>query len=803
MNASMLNFAGTKEYLAVRLRSSVLGPAAIAFYVLLSITVAIRAWMIGTILPFIVFIILLGFSLHIIKRYLVERLENDDLTIPQNASITAALSVPLVERLARKKRCSPADLLIAAIASPRGTFMLDEMGISGETLLKACSKELNDEIDVLAFLEHARGLLPTFQEKRIDGNLILYLFFSYVDSCKELLKQADLSEDDLNGLLHWEHFHAHFKTHDDPWEAQSIIRASSMGRSWVMGYTTALDQLTSDVDTHEASSGEESIVIHEDTITEMLRTLSRARDRNVLVMGKVGVGKRTLIRNAARTLRSIERAKHLPFTRIVTLHTESLLSGVGNPDAFLLQALSRAQSTGRFVLVINDFSLLLRSANANLHAVLMKFLQSNAISVIGIVDTQDYHSLVKVDPVLDSQFEKIVVEDCNDEETMEVLMAHYFGLNDRSVRVTYKALKAIVELSKRFLGTRGGLPGRAIDVMDDAVTRARERGEKFVREDHVREVVSVKSRVNVLQMSQGEKERLLVLEDSMKQSIIGQQAAIRAVVNALKRARLDLHDRKKPVGTFLFLGPTGVGKTQTAKVLARDYFGADDAMIRLDMNEYSHADSVFNIIGQNGSNEGFLAQRVQDKPFSLILLDEIEKAHPAVLNLFLQVLDEGFLMDNRGMRTDFRNAIIIATSNAGALFIRDFIKDHPDFEKKNFKNELIDTIIRQQMFSPEFINRFDEVVLFYPLTLKDATDVAMLMIGDIVSEIEKRRGIKVELDEDVVQDLVARGYSIEFGAREMRRVITEVVEDYIADYLLKNDVKRGETIVIAKKDLLE
>lgn len=801
MNARMLDFAGTKEYLAARLRSVLLGGLPTAIYFFVSAGIAIRCWMIGDMRPFVIFIILLLFSLHVVKLYLAERLENDDLPILQNAPITAALAMPLIERLASKKKCMPIDLLAAAVETSRGRFMLDEMEITASMLIEKCGKEINGEIDVIPFLEHAKELLPSLHESRIDGNMVLYLFFRYVDSCKELLKLADLSDDDLAGLLHWEHFHAHFRTHDDPWAPQSIMRASSMGRSWVMGYTNALDQLTSQVDMHEASSGEDSIVIHQDSITEILRALSRAKDRNVLVMGKVGTGKRTLVRNAARRLRSMERAKHVPFTRIVTLHTERLLSGVANPDTFLLQALNRAQSTGKFVLVLNDFALLLRSSNANLHAVLLKFLQSSAISVIGIVDTQDYHSLIKNDPVLDSQFEKITVEDSSDDETMEVLMAHYFGLNDRSVRITYKALRTIVELGKRFLGSRGGMPGRAIDVMDDAVMRARERGDVYVREEHVREAISVKSRVNVSQMSQGEKERLLVLEDAMKGSIIGQPAAIRAVVSALKRARLDLHDRKKPVGTFLFLGPTGVGKTQTAKVLAREYFGADDAMIRLDMNEYSHADSVFSIIGQSGANEGFLAQRVQDKPFSLILLDEIEKAHPAVLNLFLQVLDEGFLMDNRGMRTDFRNTIIIATSNAGALFIRDFVKEHPDFEKKNFKGQLIDAIIQQRMFSPEFINRFDELVLFYPLTMKDATQVAMLMIGDIVSDVEKRRGIKVELDEDVVEELVKRGYSMEFGAREMRRVITEVVEDYLADYMLKSDVKRGESIIITKEAL--
>jgi ATP-dependent Clp protease ATP-binding subunit ClpA len=192
---------------------------------------------------------------------------------------------------------------------------------------------------------------------------------------------------------------------------------------------------------------------------------------------------------------------------------------------------------------------------------------------------------------------------------------------------------------------------------------------------------------------------------------------------------------------------------------------------------------------------------VQDKPYSLILLDEIEKAHPTVLNHFLQILDEGFLTDARGVRTDFRNTIIIATSNAGALFIRDFVKQNQDFKKDEFKKQLVDSILQQKLFSPEFLNRFDDVVLFYPLSKEDALQVGSLMLQDIVGDIQRKRGITVRVDQELLAALIERGYSIEFGAREMRRTMTDMVESYLADYLLRNDVKRGSEIVIRKEDL--
>jgi len=791
-----LNFAGTKEFKTARLRKLALGRVSMLIYAVILIGFGIVSYQTNDPWPFLLAAFLILFFTHVMKLFLEEELENDLLPLSENAPVESWLSHSLLSHLVPKKKTSAGDLLEAAVHTTRGRFLLEELSIDAKDMLVKCRADIDQNVELEMFLKYAKQSLTTFNETRIDANIVLYLFFTFVHCCRDLLNQADLSEEDLVGLLHWEHFHHHFRLKDKPWSPQAIAHNSSLGRSWIMGYTDALDMLTTEIDASQETSGERSIVIHKEAVDAVLRMLLRSKERNVLVLGKTGTGKRTLIRNVVKELRSHERTKHLPFTRVLQLQTEKLLSGVANPDAFLLNALNRAQQSGRFILVIRDLSLLLRSADQNLMGVLKKFLESSSISVVGIADTQDYHSLIKTDPMLDSLFQKVTVEDANDEEAMETLMAHYFALQSHNIRITYKALKSILDLTKRFLSMRGGLPGTALDVMDEAVHRAAENGDTFVRETHVREVISLKSRVNVQQVSEGEKERLLVLDEAMQSRVIGQDNAIHAVVSSLKRARMDLRERKKPVGTFLFLGPTGVGKTETAKVLAEEYFGASDAMIRLDMNEYSHADSVFGVIGDSGSTEGFLAQRVQDKPFSLILLDEIEKAHPTVLNLFLQILDEGFLTDSRGIRTDFRNTIIIATSNAGALFIRDFVKEHAEYDKQAFKTALIDSILQQKLFTPEFVNRFDELVLFYPLSLENAGRVATLMIDSIIGDLQKRRGITVRLEDGVIAALVKRGYSVEFGAREMRRTITDMIEDYLADYLLRHDVKRGDEIVI-------
>jgi ATP-dependent Clp protease ATP-binding subunit ClpC len=743
------------------------------------------------------------FAFHIGRSFLSEQLLNDERPVSA-PSLTALLSSEVMLRLRGNRSVTTKDLLAAAAFAPRGKFILDEIGMTPQQFIDRCAAEADERVDVRAFLELAAQRMKDYGESRIGANLLILALFETLPGCESLLQEHDVSAEEFAGLIHWEGFHHRFRAQDSSLSPE-WLRATAIGRSWSTGYTLALDLLTQEMNDEIASSGEKSVVIHLPVLKSVLQVLSRPGQRNMLILGRVGVGKRTLVENALRTLRTAERENHAPFTRILVLRTEQLLSGMERPDTFFLRALQRAQSSGFIVLVIKDLAALLRSASSELLTILQQCLEARNIAVIGIADTADYHALVKPNPGLDSLFEKIAVEDCSDDEIMRVLLSRYYVHRElgKWPRVPFKVMRSIIELSRRFLPSQMGFPAVAVHVMNDAVVQARTKGLSAVREDEVREVISLKGKMNVQRMTGEERTRLLQLEDILKQKIIGQEAAVKAVTAALKRARLDLHERKKPLGTFLFLGPTGVGKTHTAKILAQEYFGSPDAMIRLDMNEYSHPDSVFGIIGSptGGEKEGFLSQRVQDKPFSLILLDEIEKAHQTVLNLFLQILDEGMLTDARGVRTSFRNTIIIATSNAGALYIRDFVTSHPAFQAADLKNGLIETILRNKIFAPEFLNRFDDAIVFQPLTLVLAQDVARLMLNEIVEDIRRKRGVAVRVEPDAVTALVARGHSVEFGARELRRTITDSVEDFLADTMLRQDVKRGDTIVIHKSDL--
>lgn len=803
MDSVIASVAGTRTLLAARLDRLCFGWSAHIVQGGLFVLLIGSLIQSGDPRPFLVALVLLLFSQHILRRFIDDVLAKP---LPGGAEIgnpSALLSLDVVRHLVSWPQFSAGGLVEAAAKSERGAYMLREMDIDPADFMKRCSAVIDGAVDVVSFLREAVDRMRALGEECIDANVILLLLFERMPACRDILHAADLSTEDLAGIVQWEAFHHHFRLCNASLDPEALRRAGSVGRSWVMGYTDALDWLTEELPAEKLPCGEGNVIVHGESIDALLHVLSRSNLRNTLLLGKAGVGKRSLIRNAACALREHERKNHLPFTRVLLLKTQQLLSGVQNSDTFLLRAFDRARSSGNFLIVIEDLAVFLKSANERLRAVFLKFLQARTIAVVGIADIQDYHALVKTDPTLDSLFEKITVEDTTDADTMRVLMARYFSVASRSgMTVTYKAMCAILELSKRYLNARGGFPGKTIDVLDDVLLRAKASGIAIVREEHVREIISVRSRVNVQRMGEQEKERLLNLEEIMRRRVIGQEWAVKAVVNSLKRARLDIGTRKRPIGTFLFLGPTGVGKTQTAKVLAEEYFGSTQAIIRLDMNEFSHDDSASGIAGTvSGGAESYLAQRVQDNPFSLILLDEIEKAHPKVLNVFLQILDEGMLTDARGLKTDFRNTIIIATSNAGALFIREYLKAHPEYDRDDFKKALLDAILRDRIFTPEFVNRFDDSVLFTPLNPASAVQVGQLMLGEVIADIEHRRGIHVSIEADLMEQLVERGYSVEFGARELRRTITDMVEDYLADYLLKNDVKRGETIVIKKADL--
>jgi len=336
-------------------------------------------------------------------------------------------------------------------------------------------------------------------------------------------------------------------------------------------------------------------------------------------------------------------------------------------------------------------------------------------------------------------------------------------------------------------------PEKAMDVLDEvAIYVAQNVKEKIVLPRHVATIVKEKTQIPVGEIETKEKEILLNLEDLIHQRIINQEIAVKEIATALQRARAQISIRKGPMGGFLFLGPTGVGKTETAKALAEIYFGGENKMIRLDMSEFQAIEDIPRLLGAPGQ-EGLLTTPVRENPFSLLLLDEFEKAHPNILNLFLQVLDEGHLTDGQGRKVDFKNTIIIATSNAGYQIILEALKENLEWQE--VKEKLLDFIFQEGIFRPELINRFDGVIVFKPLSKEDLLNIAELLLQKLKKNLSDK-GIEFLITPELKEKIVELSYDPKFGAREMRRAIQDKVENVLAKAMLSGKIKRGGLIKI-------
>lgn len=483
------------------------------------------------------------------------------------------------------------------------------------------------------------------------------------------------------------------------------------------------------------------------------RGLSKESNHNVLLVGDTGVGKSTLISYLGRLGQSGLSFPGIRQHRVVELFTEGL--NLSDFDKCLREAVS----AGNIILVIENIY-----SYESLYDRLMPFLQMPHLGIIATTDLANYDQVLKNHPEFLSKFEKVDVSETNTEDTIAILLN-----NARQLKISIKkdAIEEIVRLADRLIGNIPE-PAKSISILEELQTLG-----KTITVSDVRQVVSDKTNIPIGDIGTDEKKVLLELEVSMKKKIIGQDEAVKDVAEALRRLRTGVADHNKPAGSFLFLGPTGVGKTYTAKILAESYFGRKNAMIRFDMSEFSSGSSMTSFTDR-------LTVAIEEAPLSLIFFDELEKSNSLIHNLLLQVLDEGRLTRVSGREASFKDAIIIATSNAGST---DIIAN-PEIDKKI----LINNLIRSGIFAPEFLNRFNDIILFKPLNQDEARQIASLLLNEFAQNLFNDKKITLIITDALIDKISAAGYDPEFGARPLNRAIEEIVENKIAEYIMAGNI---------------
>lgn len=591
------------------------------------------------------------------------------------------------------------------------------------------------------------------------------------------------------------------------WDWDHLKRAPRIGKYWKYAYTPHLDRYVTDLSEHDFSPYRQQRVIGREAVLEMLTlTLARPRDNSALLVGNPGIGKRSIVHMLARCVRENFYAdRSVGDARIVFFDLGQVISdgrtqGI-DPKSLLRDILNQAVYAGNIVLVIENIELYLNpESDLAVGDVLHEYLPFPTCRIIGLMTSEAYHTIGQHQIPALKYFEAIQVAEPNEADTLAILLDTFRTLETKRPVFTLQALQCIYTSAERY-NWELPFPERAIDLANEVLVYWDKQPDlAFITKEVVENFLEAKSGIPMGETTNEEREKLLHLEQLLHERVVGQEEAIRQIAEAFRKVRAGLGNEKKPIGSFLFLGPTGVGKTETAKALAAVYFGDEERMVRLDMSEFQSPASVAELIGSTELNmQGRLTSLIKEHPYSILLLDELEKAYPQALDLFLQILDEGFVTDGFGHRVNFRNTIVIATSNAGASFLHEMTvrgESETDLEEK-----LLDKIIAEGLFRPEFLNRFDGVVLFQSLTNEEMQAVTRIKLDAFARKLAQEKQITLTFSPEVIPTIIERGYKPEFGARSINRYIADVVEDALVKKILRGDIQAQSQVLFTVADL--
>lgn len=683
---------------------------------------------------------------------------------------------------------SPYDIASSIGLVYSGHFFSSRFAIGPKFLQEIASKNSDDSI---AIWEEASTLQKTVESEYVTAGILTVAIIHLHPQHQALLARLQLSFDDLVDGLRWQQ---HIRELINAYKTQPLT--GGIARDWSFGWIPRLSQFGHNI---SDGVGTNSIPVraHQEALTQLETTLSANNGRrNAVLVGQPGVGKTELVSVFARSILSAEAPERLRFKQIFLLDASALIArapGRGELEFLVDRLLGEALHAKNVIVFLDNAQLFFEEGvgSVDLSNELLPILEAGRLPIILAIDDQRYLQITNRHPELASAFNRITVEPASQTETMAILQDQLMTIEfTENVTYMYQSLLEAYRLGERYIHDQA-MPGRALSLLESA---ARYAEDSFVTAKSVQQAIEKTINVKVGRVDDdSEKEVLLNLETLIHERMINQVRAVSVVSDALRRARAGVRNQDRPIGTFLFVGPTGVGKTELSKALAEVYFGGEEHLIRLDMNEFVSNDDVSRLIADGSIDSSSLTAQVMKQPFSVILLDEIEKAHPNVVTTFLQVLDEGILRDSKNRDISFRDCIIIATSNAGADRIRENIERGLDPNK--FEDQFIDELISTNQFKPEFLNRFDEIVMFKPLNKKELLQVVDLILVGINKTLSVQK-VSVSVTAEAKAYLVDAGYDPRLGARPMRRVVQKAIENTVAKQLLSGTVEAGGVVEI-------
>jgi len=644
---------------------------------------------------------------------------------------------------------------------------------------------------------------------------------------KELfLASHCIKQENISAVTNWFEELWSARQHEKKWwNKKTLFSYPPLARDWAVGYTPTLDAYVEDLASAEYQSHPRYMVGRKNELQEVQEILTKSEEANVVLVGEEGVGKRTVVDALARLIYEGQTGKQLAYKRILRLNMEKILmtfTDLKQREQFFEELLEEAAQAGHVILLVENIDRYCANSEGriDLTGSFEKFARRSTIQFIGISTPFFYQRFIFSNEKMNRLFVKIEVKEIVKEEALSAIL-HIIPRFELTYNLTipFETGKAVVEKSEFYITTIP-FPEKAIELLDQIASHVYSQSQKkpskqktVISPEQVDVVLTEKTHIPT-SMTDEMRKKLLSLEHLLEGQVVFQTEAISQLSAAIRRSFILLGKRKKPLATFLFLGPTGVGKTETAKALTSIFFGGPTFLTRFDMSLYQSKEDIRTLIGSLESGmPGLLAKAIREQPYAVLLLDELEKAHPELINMFLTVIDEGYFTDGFGKRVDCKNLIIIATSNAGADYIfkqqsvinkltsvinaEVALPETDEAEKPQVPGiNLIDYLVTNHIFSPEFLNRFDGVIAYRAISNDAILAIAKKMSQSVQDTIFNLYKIKLAIKDKTLLDVIQKNYNPQFGARNLEHIVTTAIEDKIATLLLEQKVQEGETVVV-------